>query len=442
MMMEFMKHLLYVQVIYNLRTLLGNLYYVENQNRKEQEELLIWFFNRNKGCRRSLYSRKINKDLLVFLREAKRKNINTILKTNRLYWNLSFNLRYRVGMYLLEEDMSPFRAFFENLSSEFKLTIFQELMPLKVPAGQHLFVTKEHCDGIYFIMDGLVQEVSSDHDTIHKVFSRGSILGLRQVLYSRKLNNEYITAVDVNAYYVPKEVFLNSANAQARDFEELKKFSMKEIFGLLFQAPRRLRPQTENPEGRRSAGKFKQPSSSAGAQRMKRRNTFFGFLNTDMLNKSSIRTKRSIFFPSQSKKEEEATVKQSGTENREKPMACKIENEMQQKNDALTEIPLPNGVSFLKKDIEGNNSASEEVSKKEASTFSPSENGSSSKSHLPSNVKFMDMLNKNSILAWIQALKMKVISPESPQQPIIKQILKCLAFFIFQTILWKKWTKN
>ena len=227
MALNLIKGFLYAQVFFTLRKLTFVLYDKEIRNRNEDDELYSWLYQRNKGNEGNIYNKNFSRDLLIFLKEVKRKNVNQIIKTNPLFWQLPFELQFQTLKYLFKPVLDQFQDFFEGLTQEFMMALPMNLVPLKIKPESPLFLDSQTCDGLYFIVEGIVQEISEEEERIVDTYSVSSVIGLQYLIFDRQPSTQFYAVSLVKGYYISKSSFLAVSRVRHADFRKLKQRAMR-----------------------------------------------------------------------------------------------------------------------------------------------------------------------------------------------------------------------
>ena len=188
---------------------------------RQKEEMIGWLLQLDRNNQSNIYRHKLTQHLDDFLVEEKGKHKRNLFTENEFYWQLPFNLQFLLAVWYCKKEFVYFQNFFRGLSTDFVQLALLEMIPRRIETGENLFLGPT-CDGVYFILKGLVVESHPVTKNIIGHHTQGSVIGLTCVLYGIGSRRIFKAMGDVKVFYIPKHVFNEISWIQKGDRKTLR----------------------------------------------------------------------------------------------------------------------------------------------------------------------------------------------------------------------------
>ena len=189
-------------------------------SQKTKEELMAWILQRQQGNASNKYTKKFDNNMETFLVQLKGVNMQELFKSNENFHALPYYLQRKVLGYCFRDTLETFAEFFNKLSTECVSELLLELKPVDL-VGE-LFLSRTHCDGIYFIEKGSIDEILPYGNKSVALHLKGDVIGVYYVLFQKKSHRIFKSVGTSSGYFIPRGVFINILENYPKDLKALK----------------------------------------------------------------------------------------------------------------------------------------------------------------------------------------------------------------------------
>ena len=148
---------------------------------------------------------------------------------NELYLQLPLDIKRRLVLHTFKERYNQFKEFYDSLSEESATALLLEMTPIIAYEEEFLYQDSQSVDEIYFIASGELGEIRMSDTTICNYFSKGSIIGFRELINHQELPRNFIAISRVDGFHISKKKFIEIIRMKISDHKYVKKMALHEI---------------------------------------------------------------------------------------------------------------------------------------------------------------------------------------------------------------------